>query len=785
MYCGYIVELQKLRKHSNADRLQCVEVFGNNIIVDLSYKEGQRVVFFPVDGRLSDEYAEANNLVRKKDEVGNNIGGYLEPGKNNIRALKLRGEKSEGLVLPIETLSPYIDIEKLNIGDKITTLNGHLICEKYIPKRRNVTGNGNGSSKSKNISKKEKYPIFSEHVDTEQLAYNKNAFKPGDKCTITLKMHGCFTNNTRVNLWGQSKSIPISKIKPGDTVIGYKNGKFVPSKVLNTFINGTTTEWRKISISRDGLSGERASKITCTPNHLFYDKVNDIYVEAKDLIPGQKICNIKQSHILTHQHKEILLGLYLGDGYYSKRSSCGIMSISQKLSHKEYLDYIIHIFGDLFYEDPITYTSGYGTKMKRINTRYCPAIKDFFDEILSDSTENKLTEKIMPYFTDLTLAFLYMDDGSLSHNEQQRDRAYFAICDYNNHDAEIISKCINNLGYENTKFTDSRGYNRISVLTDDSQRMFNNVSKYIPLVMRYKLPIGMKNDFINFSIPCKLGYLFINNKIVSNEAYLVKKGRNKYDLHTETENYVVGGCLVHNSSTRHMSSIKSEQIKQKFFERLFHKEPKIKKEWTYVSGSRRVILEDFDGGFYGSNAFRKPWHDFFEDKLEKGETVYGEIVGYVNEQTPIMGSCSTSKFKDKEIKKLYGDKMEFSYGCKPGESKCYVYRMTLTNEDGYTVEYPDWLMRLRCEQMGIECVPLFETFYFTTWEDLMERVEKYYDGADPIGKTHVREGVVVRIENRPKFTAFKHKNFTFKLVSGLITESADTTNMADDVVEEL
>lgn len=70
MYCGYIVELQKLRKHSNADRLQCVEVFGNNIIVDLSYKEGQRVVFFPVDGRLSDEYAEANNLVRKKMKLG-------------------------------------------------------------------------------------------------------------------------------------------------------------------------------------------------------------------------------------------------------------------------------------------------------------------------------------------------------------------------------------------------------------------------------------------------------------------------------------------------------------------------------------------------------------------------------------------------------------------------------------------------------------------------------------------------------------------------------------------
>ena len=28
-------------------------------------------------------------------------------------------------------------------------------------------------------------------------------------------------------------------------------------------------------------------------------------------------------------------------------------------------------------------------------------------------------------------------------------------------------------------------------------------------------------------------------------------------------------------------------------------------------------------------------------------------------------------------------------------------------------------------------------------------------------KTHVREGVVVRIDNREKFTAYKHKNFSF------------------------
>ena len=117
MYCAYITTIKELRKHSNADRLQCATIFGNNVIVDLTYKEGQRIIYFPVDGQLSEEFATDNNLVRKKDENGNNIGGYLDPDKRNITALKLRGEKSDGLVLPIEVLNKYTDITKLTDGE--------------------------------------------------------------------------------------------------------------------------------------------------------------------------------------------------------------------------------------------------------------------------------------------------------------------------------------------------------------------------------------------------------------------------------------------------------------------------------------------------------------------------------------------------------------------------------------------------------------------------------------------------------------------------------------------
>jgi len=68
------------------------------------------------------------------------------------------------------------------------------------------------------------------------------------------------------------------------------------------------------------------------------------------------------------------------------------------------------------------------------------------------------------------------------------------------------------------------------------------------------------------------------------------------------------------------------------------------------------------------------------------------------------------------------------------------------------------------------------------------KAEQFYDGPDPIGKTHVREGVVVRIVNRPKFAAFKHKNFSFKCLEGLVKAEATAPDVEEaqevEVTEE-
>ena len=480
MYYAYITRIKNLHKHPNADRLQIGECFGNAVIVSMEYKDNQIGVYFPSDGQLSVEFAEANNLLRKKDENGNNIGGYMDPDKRNVTAIKLRGEKSDGLFLPLKSLdycfndhlkeNPEAPMDvadnHLREGDRIECMiNGHEICKKYVPRSSVKVGrvsDGNRTRKKKVPTA----PLFAEHADTEQLAYNLGAFKVGDEIEITLKMHGT------------------------------------------------------------------------------------------------------------------------------------------------------------------------------------------------------------------------------------------------------------------------------------SQR-----TGYLPVLKKYKKTLL--------------------------DRILRKEGTPIYD-------------------------------------------------WGYVSGTRRVVLDDFSGGFYGSNEFREQHSKLFEGKLNKGETVYYEVVGFTHTGAPIMASCENKKTQDKDFIKQYGNTTVFSYGCAPQEtlvstvgdespvipqSDVYVYRMTMTNEDGYVVEYSPDFMRYRCEQMGVKTVPVFGTGILSadrlhltapdgydhdyligdgTIGDLVMRAsEEYCDGPDPVGKTHVREGVVVRIINRPKFCAYKHKNWFFRCLEGLVKAEADAPDMeeAQDITE--
>lgn len=432
-YCGYITELKNVHKHPNADRLVLANVLGATVIVSNESQTGDVVVYFPSDGQLSEKYCEVNDLVRRKDENGNQAGGFLDPNKRNVRCIKLRGEYSDGLCMPLASLAyTGVDISTLSVGDTITVVNGQEICCKYIPRKREYDPTNKKSKKGKVRGEaKEQTPFFAEHIDTPQLRFVQQNFKPGDVIVLSEKVHG----------------------------------------------------------------------------------------------------------------------------------------------------------------------------------------------------------------------------------------------------------------------TSSRNANTLVITREKS-----------------------------------------------------------------------------------------------WFHKLFHLKGKEVKEYRYLVGTRRTTVKNSLGGYYGSNEFRMNWGREFLNKLHEGECVFGEIAGYIDgTETTIMGIANNQKTNDKEFIKKYGKATIFSYGCKPGTSRYFVYRMTYTMPDGTVIEYPWDMMRRRAEEMGFEVVPELDRFIYTTQEDFMERINKWLDIPSTIDASHIIEGVVVRAINDPGLRIAKEKSKNFKIIEGIMKADAETPDLeeAEEVMVEV
>lgn len=196
-YMCSVVRLGDITVHPNADKLALTTIFGNTVIIGLDYKKGDLGLFFPLESQIGEEFAKANDLLRRKDENGKTVGGLFDDNRR-VRAQKLRGTPSMGFFIPVIALAKLNDslngkiskeIQKLKEGDSFNMLGEISISTKYIPKTNPVrSGGGNGPI----IRKPSRYikEQFKEHFSTEHLFRNVHKI-PNDKpLIITWKLHG-------------------------------------------------------------------------------------------------------------------------------------------------------------------------------------------------------------------------------------------------------------------------------------------------------------------------------------------------------------------------------------------------------------------------------------------------------------------------------------------------------------------------------------------------------------------------------------------------------------------
>ena len=200
-YLAQVVRLSGIRKHSNADRLQCVNIQGNNVITGLDAKDGLLYVYFPLECKINSNFLSHTNSFRDKDLNKNpEIAGMFD-SSGRTKALKLRGEKSEGYIVPVgviqnwfrEVHSTEIDLSKF-IDMEFDTIANILLCEKYVVNRRNQ-GAENSQKQKKRDTRKKFTKLISEQYelaeDTSHLKKNIHKISPEDNITIAYKMHGC------------------------------------------------------------------------------------------------------------------------------------------------------------------------------------------------------------------------------------------------------------------------------------------------------------------------------------------------------------------------------------------------------------------------------------------------------------------------------------------------------------------------------------------------------------------------------------------------------------------
>lgn len=198
-YLAKVVKLSGVRKHTNADKLQCVTVDGCNVVTGMDAKDGALYVYFPVESAINKEYLSWSNSFENKEMNADQEKKGFFNRHGRVRAIRLRQERSEGYIVPVEDLSAWLSEQlgsKISFGEsdvetEFDFFDNIQICEKYV-NREALKQAALSGKKEKSAVRQSKLVDgqFRLHNDTSHLSKNMHKISPSDIISITNKLHG-------------------------------------------------------------------------------------------------------------------------------------------------------------------------------------------------------------------------------------------------------------------------------------------------------------------------------------------------------------------------------------------------------------------------------------------------------------------------------------------------------------------------------------------------------------------------------------------------------------------
>jgi hypothetical protein len=188
-YCATIVELNKFVAIEKADNIKSAIIFSNSVIVGNYVAEGTKGIFFPLECQLNDIFLSEHNLFRDKDKNKDTEQAGFFDKNGRVRAVKLRGAKSEGYFIPLDSLSEKFDeIKTYSVGTDFDKIANIWICRKFeLPVKNTGTKSRQGVSAKKDRIIPEQFHF---HIDTLNARKHIGFIDPNSLISITNKAHG-------------------------------------------------------------------------------------------------------------------------------------------------------------------------------------------------------------------------------------------------------------------------------------------------------------------------------------------------------------------------------------------------------------------------------------------------------------------------------------------------------------------------------------------------------------------------------------------------------------------
>ena len=196
-YAAVVVRLPPPLTLEGSDFLVGASLLGFQAIISKDHAPGELGIVFPAECQLDTAFCAENSLFRHADlNKDPDVKGYLEDNRR-IRAIKLRGHRSDCLWLPLECLAyTGAKLDELKEGDTFDELNGVPICCKFVIKTKSTRNTPKQEKKFVRVDPR----LFPEHFDSENYWRNSHLIPQDAHVYVTQKIHGTSWRGTRTNV---------------------------------------------------------------------------------------------------------------------------------------------------------------------------------------------------------------------------------------------------------------------------------------------------------------------------------------------------------------------------------------------------------------------------------------------------------------------------------------------------------------------------------------------------------------------------------------------------------